>query len=205
VLEKPVEKSAEKPADTASIAVEKRRHQPGPREKAVARSVGAPLQPSTTAVTVPPVGSATNTGPQPEAVVAPEDRRDANELARAAIERLRGASDASPRAKEPARVPETTGLVSGSPVPPPVMSPAPVRPLPPPIVVSTPSTETLPPAVADDPRRPSPPADIPMGSAPSAPLDLRAESVQPQTPPHTSVAEEMLMAAKSVFHSVLPK
>jgi hypothetical protein len=205
VFEKPSEKSAEKPADTASIPVEKRRHQPSPREKAVARSVVAPIQPSTTAVTVAPVVSATNTVPQPESVVAPEDRRDANELARAAIERLRGASDASPRAKEPARVPETTGLVSGSPVPPPVMSPAPIRPLPPPIVVSTPSTETLPPAVADEPRRPSPPADIPTGSASSAPLDLRAESVQPQIRPHTSVAEEMLMAAKSVFHSVLPK
>ena len=102
-------------------------------------------------------------------------------------------------------MPETTGLVSGSPVPPPVMSPAPIRPLPPAIVVSTPSTETLPAAVADDPHRPSPPADIPTGSAPSAPLDLRAESVQPQTRPHTSVAEEMLLAAKSVFHSVLPK
>jgi len=134
----------------------------------------------------------------------PEDHRDANELARAAIDRLRGSSDAS-RAKEPVRVPETTGLVSGSPVPPPVMSPAPIRPLPPAIVVSTPSTETLPAAVADDPHRPSPPADIPTGSAPSAPLDLRAESVQPQTRPHTSVAEEMLLAAKSVFHSVLPK
>ena len=132
----------------------------------------------------------------------PEDHRDANELARAAIDRLRGSSDAS-RAKEPVRVPETTGLVSGSPVPPPVMSPAPIRPLPPAIMVSTPSTETLPAAVADDPHRPSPPADIPTGSAPSAPLDLRAESVQPQT--HTSVAEEMLLAAKSVFHSVLPK
>src|SRR5205823_5813484 len=108
VLEKPLEKSAEKPADTASVPVEKRRHQPGPREKAVARSVVAPMQPSTTAVTVAPVVS--NTVPQPEAVVGPEDRRDANELARAAIERLRGASDASPRAKEPARMPETTGL-----------------------------------------------------------------------------------------------
>jgi hypothetical protein len=205
VVEKPMEKSADKPADTAGVPLERRRHQPGPREKAIAKSAVAPVQPSTSAVTVAPVVSATNTVPQPETVIAPEDRRDANELARAAIERLRGASDASQRAKEPARVPETTGLVSGPPMPPPVMSPAAVRPLPPPVMVATPSTETLPAAVGDDPRRPSPPADIPTGSTPSAPLDLRAESAQPQTRPHTSVAEEMLMAAKSVFHSVLPK
>jgi hypothetical protein len=38
-----------------------------------------------------------------------------------------------------------------------------------------------------------------------APLDLRAEAAQPQTREHTSVAEDVLLAAKSVFHSVLPK
>jgi hypothetical protein len=54
----------------------------------------------------------------------------------------------------------------------------------------------------DDPRRPTPPADIPD----SQPLDLRAEAAEP--PPsreHTNVAEDMLLAAKSVFHAVLPK
>jgi hypothetical protein len=61
----------------------------------------------------------------------------------------------------------------------------------------------------DDPRRPVPPADIPEAS-PSlslplpGPLDLRAEA-EPQQREHTNVAEDMLLAAKSVFHAVLPK
>ena len=51
------------------------------------------------------------------------------------------------------------------------------------------------PARADDPRRPIPPADIP----PPAPVDLRTDK------PHTNVAEDMLLAAKSMFHSVIPQ
>jgi hypothetical protein len=66
-------------------------------------------------------------------------------------------------------------------------------------------------ASADGPRRPIPPADIPDVSPsrpplPSTgPLDLRAEAVEPQRREHTNVAEDMLLAAKSVFHAVLPK
>ncbi len=96
-----------------------------------------------------------------------------------------------------------------------VLAPA-VRPLPPPIMVSTPVRETVdsttgsfeprPPYAAaarnDDPSRPTPPADIP-----TPPLDLRAEA--PASPSdagtHHSVAEDVLSAAKSVFHAVLPK
>jgi hypothetical protein len=39
----------------------------------------------------------------------------------------------------------------------------------------------------------------------SRPLDLRAEVVEPPARQHTTVAEDMLLAAKSVFHAVLPK
>jgi hypothetical protein len=56
----------------------------------------------------------------------------------------------------------------------------------------------------DDPRRPTPPADIPSSPS-SRPLDLRAEVVEPSARAHTTVAEDMLLAAKSVFHAVLPK
>jgi len=55
----------------------------------------------------------------------------------------------------------------------------------------------------DDPRRPTPPADIPEVS--SRPLDLHAEATEPSAQEHTTVAEDMLSAAKSVFHAVLPK
>jgi hypothetical protein len=212
VAEKPAEKSADKPAETASIPADTRRHAPArEREKVIAKSVAAPVAPSTPAVAAAPVPAAPATAPAAEAAVAPEDHRDANELARAAIERLRG--EGSPRPQEAARV------VSAPPVAAPVASSTPaIRPLPPPIMVSTPAPESfnaptgstaVRPAGNDDPRRPIPPADIPEASPslslPSpGPLDLRAEA-EPQRREHTNVAEDMLLAAKSVFHAVLPK
>jgi hypothetical protein len=210
--EKSVEKSAEKPAETASIPVDTRRHQPAPREKATAKAVPAPVQPATPVAV--PVIAAPNATPPVEAAIAPEEHRDANDLARAAIERLRGEglsrSQEAARTPDPARVPEPSRVVSA-----PVVAAPQIRPLPPPIMVSTPAAEALYPAAdsspmkrpypaaagIDDPRRPTPPADIPD----SQPLDLRAEAAEP--PPsreHTTVAEDMLLAAKSVFHAVLP-
>src|SRR5258705_8459197 len=102
-VEKPAEKSADKPAETASIPAATRRHQPTPREKAVAKAVLAPAQ--TAAPISAPVVAAPATVPPVEAAIVPEERRDANDLARAAIERLRGANEPSPRAQEAARVP----------------------------------------------------------------------------------------------------
>jgi hypothetical protein len=217
-VEKPTEKSADKPADTASIPAETRRHQPAPREKAIAKVIAAPVP------AVVPVIAAPNTVPPVEAAVAPEEHRDANDLARAAIERLRGAGDGSPRAQEATRIPDAPHVPDSARVPdgprvpdsPRVVSAPPVRPLPPPIMVSTPGVETFdapaassqmtPPyagsARIDDPGRPIPPADIPEASRP---LDLRAEVVEPARREHTTVAEDMLSAAKSVFHAVLPK
>src|SRR3979490_987017 len=103
--EKPAEKSADKPAEAASIPVETRRHQP--REKAIAKSIPVPVQPSAPASV--PVVAAPNIAPSVppiEAAIAPDERRDANDLARAAIERLRGVGDGSSRAQESARIPD---------------------------------------------------------------------------------------------------
>jgi hypothetical protein len=216
-VEKPAEKSADRPAETASIPPDTRR-QPALREKTVAKTVpaapvaavAAPAQPAVTAVVpvvVAPNVVAPNTAPPVEAVVAPEEHRDATDLARAAIERLRGVSEGSPHAQEAARIPDAPRAVSAP--------PAAVRPLPPPIVVSSPSRETPDPGAGssamrqpypttariDDPRRLIPPADIP---APE-PLDLRADAADPATRAHSTVAEDMLSAAKSVFHAVLPR
>jgi hypothetical protein len=83
-------------------------------------------------------------------------------------------------------------------------------------MVSTPPTESpdqgsspaKPPYAAnarvDDPHRPTPPAEIPSARPP---LDLRAEMTERprEKTEKTSVAEDMLSAAKSVFHAVLPK
>ena len=78
------------------------------------------------------------------------------------------------------------------------------------ISVSTPSGgETFdqgrPPYAANasvDPRRPTPPAEIPV----SRPLDLRADVPEPSVRERsTAVAEDVLSTAKSLFHAVLPK
>jgi hypothetical protein len=215
VAEKPMEKSADKPAETASLPADTRRHTPAPREKVVAKSVAVPVPPPNPAVAAAPVVAA----PAAEAAAGPEEHRDANELARAAIERLRGTGDVSPRPQEATRVTEAPRVIQAAPpAAAPVASTPAIRPLPPPIMVSTPAgdafnapTGSTPARAAgiDDPRRPTPPADIPEAS-PSlslpipGPLDLRAEA-EPQRREHTNVAEDMLLAAKSVFHAVLPK
>jgi hypothetical protein len=207
------EKSADKPAETASIPVDTRRHQPAaPREKekTAIRTIPLTVQPAASAVT--PVVAAPNAAPAVEAAIVPEEHRDANDLARAAIERLRGVNDGAPRAQDAVRIPEATRM----PDPPRIASAPPVRPLPPPIMVSTsPAGETFDATAAstqtnlpypgaariDDPRRPVPPADIPE----SRPLDLQAEASEPPARQHTTVAQDVLSAAKSVFHSVLPQ
>jgi hypothetical protein len=148
-----------------------------------------------------------NAAPPVEAAAVPEERRDANDLARAAIERLRGNGEAAPRVQEAARAPEAPRVVTA----PAVASPA-LRPLPPPIMVSAPPADTYgqgasqprPPyaANATDPNRPTPPAEIPV----SRPLDLHAEAAEPSVRERTTaVAEDVLSTAKSLFHSVLPK
>ena len=212
VAEKPADRSADKPAETASIPVETRRRPSLPlREKATAKAVPAPVAPAVVPVIAAPVVAAPNTAPPVEAAVAPEDHRDANDLARAAIERLRSTGEGSPRPQEAARNPDPPRI----PEAPRVAAAPSVRPLPPPIMVSTPGAETFDPAGTsqmrppyaatpqfDDPHRPTPPADIPEASRP---LDLRAEAMEPPRREHTSVAEDVLSAAKSVFHAVLPK
>ena len=211
--EKPT--AVDRPAETANLPVETRRHQPALREKAVAKAVQTPA-PAPVQTPAPAAASAAPTPPV-EAAVAPEEKRDANDLARAAIERLRGTPEASPRVQEAVRIPETSRVPEAPYVPdaPHVASAPAVQPLPPPIMVSAPNTEALNPATGsvpvkppyrsamrDDPRRPTPPADIPSSLPP---VDLRAEVELPAPRQHTSVAEDVLSAAKSVFHAVLPR
>jgi hypothetical protein len=78
-----------------------------------------------------------------------------------------------------------------------------VRPLPPPIAVAAPPVDTSVAAMAAaDPNRPTPPAEIPP-APPRPPVDLRAEAANAMS--HTkAVAEDVLAAAKSMFHVVIP-
>jgi hypothetical protein len=188
-VDKGLEKSADKPSQTASLPAEMRRHQPAIHDRTIAKTVPVP----------PPVAATSVVAPV-EANPVQEDRRDATEMARAAIERLRGSSAAS-RAPDAARVQD-----------PPRIASAPVQPLPPPIMVSTPlsgnaynpnATASLrpPDPRLDDPRRLTPPADIPTASPP---MDLHAEATA-SVPERPTVAQDVLSAARSVFHAVLPR
>lgn len=198
---------ADRPSETASIPpatpADTRRHQPAPRgEKAATKT------PPATTPAAEPVVAAPVTAPPAEAAITP----DANDLARAAIERLRG-TEPAPRVQETARVPEppktaepphvATAPVAPAPVsvPVPVVTAPSLQPLPPPIMVSTPPVDSKPSARIDDPLRPTPPADIPD---PHPPLDLRADAAAPPAK-RPSVADDVLSAAKSMFNSVLPK
>ncbi|MGY3496663.1 hypothetical protein [Bradyrhizobium sp. USDA 4502] len=207
VTEKPAEKSADPksadakpdvPADTASIPADTRHHPAAP--KAVAKVAPAAPQPAAPATSAAPV----------EAAVTPEESRDANDLARAAIERLRkerpqeAARSQDAMRTDLARLPEAQRQAATSAI----------RPLPPPIMVSSPSTDNVdqssqprPPYAGggQDSNRLTPPADIPVPVV-QAPLDLRAEAIMPaQKNERTSVTDDMFSGMKSMFHAVLPK
>ena len=191
-------KSTDAPVETASLPPDTRRHPAAPREKI--RVIPLVQSPAPAAA---PVATTPNPAPAGEAAVAPEERRDANDLARAAIERLR-----APETTATARIPEAR-----APDAPRIATAPALRPLPPPIMVSAPpvlepsaqgSSQPRPPYAANvgDANRPTPPADIPL----SRPLDLRAEAAEPSVRERTTaVAEEVLSSAKSLFHAVLPK
>jgi hypothetical protein len=203
---KPVDaKSAEiKPIDTANLPTDPHHRALQPREKAVAKVTPAPVAGPVIAT---PVAAASLTGlPPAESAAAPaEEHRDANELARQAIERLRANGDAASRLQEaPREMPRETRAAPAV-----ALAPA-VRPLPPPVILATPPAEpsdaaaTSPPYTAsvpaNDPNRPIPPAEIPP---PRPRLDLRAEAANAASHANT-VAQDVLAAAKSMFHAVLP-
>ena len=198
-LAKPSDAS-EKPTETANAPADVRRHKFVVREKAIAKI--AP-------VTVPAVV------PSQAASAGADERRDANDLARAAIERLRRSSDSPARAQELAREPARPAEPSRTPA-----ASAAIQPLPPAITVATPSRETndrdagatasisvrppYPAQAADNDAslRLTPPADIPSSLRP---LDLRANAEGTVPSEHPTVADDVLSAAKSVFHAVLPR
>lgn len=161
-----------------------------------------------------------------EASGVPEDRRDANDIARAAIERLRGAEPRAAEIKTPERKLNTVGYAPAvtpqqtyvpqtySPPPVQAIAPPPAAYVPPlareAAIPAQPSVAApMPPATnvaplpmppppesvarAENASRPTPPADIP-----SRPLDIRAKE-------NTSVAEDVVSAAKNAFQAVLPR
>jgi hypothetical protein len=207
----PADSAAEKPVEASLNPVDTHRNPFASREKTekpVAKAAPAAVTP---AATTPSAAAPASPAPA-ETAATPDEHRDAADLARAAIERLRGTSDAPARTQDAARAPEQPRTQDA----PRVIVAAPpttaVRPLPPPITVGGPPADTAvaaapplsPPYTGavradDDPSRPVPPAEIP----PPPPMDLHG-SLNPRE--HASkVAEDMLSVAKSMFHAVLPK
>jgi len=191
-------KAAEKAA-AEKLAVDKAASDKAVAEKLAADKAAADRREKTAAKPAPALPA--------EANAAPDDKRDANDLARAAIERLR---KSSPQPVEQPRAPDVAQGQERAKVNSVVYAPAAqqpvVQPLPPAVNVAPQPSEAAvmaPPKPfpkpidsadsSDDALRLTPPADIP-----SRPVDLRAKQ-------RTSVTEDVVSAAKSVFHAVVPE
>jgi hypothetical protein len=219
VMDKPAaEKPAEQPVEakaTDVAPVETAPHgRPASREKAIAKSTPA-TAPTVEASSAPAAGTT---------AAAP----DANDLVRAAVERLRKSPEtrsaetkSSETKSSETKFSETKSseaksseirsseTKSAEKSPEPVAQETAVRPLPPPITVSTPATDAAnPPYTAsvgnDDQNRLTPPADIPVPVI-APPLDLRADAGASMPRPRANVADDMLSGVRSMFHAVLPK
>lgn len=215
---------ADKPKQAEKPAADARRQ--ASREKPAEKPVqAAPL------AAVPPVQAVAVAPAAPAADPVPTSAtRDANDLARAALDRLRGPIEGAkqpeaskqteaPRQSEaakppepqrqaaPARAAEPPKVAAATPSQPHVQQT--VQPLPPAMLVTAPNTGSGPRSEESGvakPREPSrdtralpsfrPPADIP--SAP--PLDLQAASREP-----TSIADDVVATARSVFQAVIPR
>jgi hypothetical protein len=214
----PVEKSsatvADKPPETASNLVESRRRPLQARERMSGKSAPPAAVQGPAA---PPANP--NTAATLDTAPVQEESHDVANLARAALSRLRSVQGSSPRPQEVSRAPLETPPNSDQSSR--AVAAPPVAPLPPPVVVVTPVGENLgTPVVASSPTgppdthvlgvdafaRPTPPADIPV-AVPSAsqPVELGAEATEQRPRERTTVAEDVLSAAKSVFNAVLPK
>ena len=184
------DKAGETSSDTAATEPRKQHPAPKPGAKTAAKSVDPAPAPA-------------------------QDERRAGDLARAVLERLRGISSDStkpdPAKVEAVKAPETPRIQPVSTV----ASAPPMQPLPPAITVARPNPDVFeqgnavpvmrqpyPQAASrsDELRRFAPPADIPA----SRPMDLRAEATAPLSD-RTSVTDEVLSAAKSMFHAVIPR
>jgi len=193
---------------TDKAAVEK----PSEAKESKAETTKSETKPTETASLPPERSHGVTSKPAARAAETPaaqDERRDAADLARAAIERLRASEGAHSSDTHSSDTARPTGdaprvVMAAPPV-------SPVRPLPPPISVSTPvdgapyaaGTPSYTGSIQVDGRL-TPPAEIPA-PPPARPLDLRADRDPSLKDQMSNVADDMVSAAKSVFHSVLPK
>ena len=192
---KPVDKATAEKSDKADAAkgvekaAESRRHTPA-RENAVAKA-----EPAAVAAVPTPVLATVGSVPP----------GDANDLARAAIERLsRGEKAEAPRPPEAARAPERTASAQPQSAPvilqPTVQQAQPMQQLPPPIVVSNPNPENSQLGDrAESSRGPRPPGSVPV------PMRGDMQATAEDRGGRTNVVEDVLSGAKSMFDRVIPR
>lgn len=225
IISKPANPPAAAMASTAVTGTAKPDVKP---TEAIASAKQAADKPETVATTSPDTQTPDKSVPHEHAAakvipVATEshraESREANDLARAVIERLRASNaparpvEASVRSHETPR-PSVVAIRS---VQPQTVQPASVQPLPPAINIAASAVEEPRPAndsqsaaprrdVTDDSdngsRRLIPPADIPSVSRMFGVSENRTADT---TATRTTVADDMLAAAKSVFSAVLPR
>lgn len=203
-------KQAEKPA--AESRRQASREKPAEKSEKTVKAAPVPAVTSAPAQTLAVAPAAPAADPAPAG-----DNRDANDLARAALDRLRGPVEA---AKQPepqrqaapvpapaARAPEQPKVATAAQAQPHVQQT--VQPLPPAMLVTAPSNGAGPrseEASAPKPREAArderslssfrPPAEIPA----APPLDLHATGREP-----TSIADDVVATARSVFQAVIPR
>lgn len=215
---------ADAPADEAGKPKQAEKPAAEPKRQASREKPSEKPEKSVKAAPVPAVTSA----PAQTVAVAPSapaavdstpasDNRDANDLARAALDRLRGPVEAAkqpeprrqaaPAPAPAARAPEQPKVAAATPAQPHVQQT--VQPLPPATLVTAPnngsgarSEEANAPksreAAKDERSLTSfrPPAEIPGAS----PIDLHATGREP-----TSIADDVVATARSVFNAVIPR
>jgi hypothetical protein len=198
-----VTKSAEaaettKPVETSQPAKEAAKAASAPDNVRVIPIVKQPAATAELSVTTAAQAAAAET------VAAAEERKDANELARAAIQRLRRGSESARVTDEPAVKPAILAVR----VQQPRVAPEPLQasslatvapPLPPAVSIASPRYSQFEVSDQGAPERPTPPGEIPTMRQP---LGLQASH---RVGENASFAEDFVSATKSFFRAITPQ
>jgi hypothetical protein len=218
---------AAKPADDKPVEAAERTEKPKPVKGATAPAA-ASADVRMISLAKPAAGEAqsqVSSPALPQAQPAATEARSANDLVRAAIQRLRSTPETKPETKEASRseesvrtapLPRAPQQVRLAPEPQPqtnapAMIPASAPPLPPAIDIAAPrypQTDEVTASAADperarDPGRLTPPVDVPMRAA-RAPLDLRATNTASNSATNDDFFSATLTATKSLLRAITP-
>jgi hypothetical protein len=191
---------ATKPAETSKPDKEPAKAASAPDSVRIIPIVKQPAAAAELPVTAPA------SAPPAETVAAAEERKNANELARAAIQRLRGGSESAHVMDGPVKPAASAIRVQQARVAPEPLQASPLAtvapPLPPAVSIASPRYSQI--EVADQlapgqPERPTPPGEIPTERQP---LGLQASHRVGENP---SFADDFVSATKSFFRAITPQ